>query len=203
MKRILTLVLALALTLSFAACSGNKTDNATDTDTTSEVVSDVVSEVDDTLNSEEVVDDGADDGEVAGFTLPEGTTFANYLLEDFKAIVTENTALTAEEIATELSVNEAILFASMAMPVEEGALSGFTTDITGFESAAMFGPMMGSIAFVGYVFDLADDADVDAFMQTLKDNSDPRWQICVEAEETVCEAEGDKVFFVMAPLSNK
>jgi hypothetical protein len=38
-------------------------------------------------------------------------------------------------------------------------------------------------------------------MQTLKDNADPRWNICVEAEETVCEQVGNKVFFVMCPKS--
>ena len=65
----------------------------------------------------------------------------------------------------------------------------------------MFGPMMGSIAFVGYIFDLPEDADVDAFVTGLKDNANPRWQICVTADETIVEVSGDKVFFLMSPLT--
>ena len=74
---------------------------------------------------------------------------------------------------------------------------GCTSDITGFEQGVMFGPAIGSIPFVGYVFELADGADTDAFIKTLSDNADLRWNICVEAEEAVYGSEGSKVFFVM------
>lgn len=84
------------------------------------------------------------------------------------------------------------------MPVEPGLLSGFDNyEVTGFEEGATFGPMMGSIPFVGYVFKLPADADVDAFMTGLKDNANMRWQICVEAEELIAEADGSTVFFLM------
>ena len=36
-------------------------------------------------------------------------------------------------------------------------------------------------------------------MQTLTDNADPRWNVCVEAEETVVENSDNMVFFVMCP----
>lgn len=42
----------------------------------------------------------------------------------------------------------------MAMPVSEGLLNGFNAEITGFEEATMFSPMIGSIPFIGYVFKL-------------------------------------------------
>ena len=58
---------------------------------------------------------------------------------------------------------------------------------------------MGTIPFVGYVFELEDGVDADAFMKTLTDNADPRWNICTEAEETTVGNKGDKVFFVMSP----
>ena len=48
---------------------------------------------------------------------------------------------------------------------------------------------------------LEDGTDGEAFMQTLKDNADMRWNICVEAEETVVGQSGNKVFFVMCPTS--
>ena len=58
-------------------------------------------------------------------------------------------------------------------------------------------PMMGSIPFIGYIFDMPADADLEAFMTTLKESANMRWQVCVEAEEMVVEAIGDKVFFLM------
>ena len=63
-------------------------------------------------------------------------------------------------------------------------------------------PMIGSIAFVGYVFTLEEGADVDAFKATLEANADPRWQICVTADETIIENVGNTVFFLMSPFSN-
>ena len=107
-----------------------------------------------------------------------------------------------QELAEKLITNEAILFMGGAMPVEPGLLSGFdNAEITGFKEGSMFAPMMGSIAFVGYVFELEDGADVEAFKQTLKSNANPRWQICVMAEETIVESSGNKVFFLMCPTS--
>lgn len=107
----------------------------------------------------------------------------------------------AEELADKIITNEMIPFAGMAMAVEPGYLNGFTEEIDGFENGAVFGPMIGSIPFVGYVFYLEDGADVKAFVNNLKEKGDLRWNICTEADEMVCEAEGNKVFFVMCPTS--
>ena len=126
------------------------------------------------------------------------TTVGQTLLADFKADSTG----TAQEIADRILKNEIIQFMSGSMPVEEGTLSGFdNAEIKGFKEGAMFGPMMGSIAFVGYIFELSDDADVEAFKTTLKDSANLRWNICVEADELVVENEGNKVFFLMCPKS--
>jgi hypothetical protein len=88
------------------------------------------------------------------------------------------------------------------MEVEPGLLNGFdNAEITGFEEGVLFAPMIGSIPFVGYVFTLADDADVDAFETTLKDNANLAWNICTEADEMVVDHVGSEVFFVMCPAS--
>ena len=98
--------------------------------------------------------------------------------------------------------NEVIAFEGATMPVEPGLLMGFdNAEITGFEEGVMFGPMIGTIPFVGYVFTLEEGTDVDAFQQTLKDNANLRWNICNEAEEITVEAEGDTVLFLMSPKS--
>ena len=125
-------------------------------------------------------------------------TVGETLLADFKA----DSKGTAQEIADRLIKNEIIQFMGGATPVEEGLLSGFdNTEIKGFKEGVMFAPMMSSIAFVGYIFELPEDADVDAFKTTLKDSANLRWNICVEAEELIVENEGNKVFFLMCPKS--
>ena len=88
----------------------------------------------------------------------------------------------------------------MATPIEAGLLMGFdNAEITGFQEGVMFGPMMGTIPFVGYIFELEDGADVDAFVKTLKDNANLRWNICTEAEELTVDSEDNTVFFLMSP----
>ena len=118
------------------------------------------------------------------------------LLADFQS----DASGSAQDIADRLIQNEVIQFMGTTMPVEEGFLVGFDeTEIKGFKEGVMFAPMIGSIPFVGYVFTLEDGVDVAAFMQTLTDSANPRWNICVEADETVVENADNMVFFVMCP----
>lgn len=129
----------------------------------------------------------------------EATTPATILLADYKEKVKAGDLKTTEELANAVIANELIPFAGATMPVEEGFLNGFTEEIKGFEEGTMFGPMIGSIPFVGYVFKVEKDAD--AFVESLKKAADLRWNICTQADEMVCEAVDGTVFFVMAPAS--
>ena len=123
-------------------------------------------------------------------------TVGEILLNEFK----DNPDGTAQEIAERIIGNEIIPFTGGATPIESGLLSGFdNAEITGFKEGCMFGPMMGTIPFVGYIFVLEDGADVDAFEETLKDNANLRWNICTEAEELTVESEDNTVFFLMSP----
>ena len=123
-------------------------------------------------------------------------TLGEFLLADFKA----DPSGSAQEVAERVLKNEKIVFMSGATPIEPGFLSGFdNTEIKDFKEGAMFGPMMGTIPFVGYIFILEDGADVDGFKTTLKDNANLRWNICTEAEELIVENEGNTVFFLMCP----
>lgn len=125
----------------------------------------------------------------------EQQTPAKVLLDDF--LKRSEAVNSMEDLANELAANEIIPFAGAVMPVEPGFLNGFTDEIDGFAEGASFGPMIGSIPFVGYVFQV--DQDVDAFVENLKKKSDLRWNVCTQADEMICEAKGNKVFFVMAP----
>ncbi len=113
-----------------------------------------------------------------------------------------NTGKSAEEIANAVMAHSSIQFMGGVVPVEEGFLTGFdNTEIHGFSSGVMFAPAIGTIPFVGYVFELSDGTDADAFVKTLKDGANPRWNICTEAEQTIVEKSGNKVFFLMCPKS--
>ena len=126
-------------------------------------------------------------------------TLGNTLLKDFKAKAASMDVLS---LAEALIQNPEIKFMGGAMAVEEGYLSGFdNVEITGFKEGATFMPMIGSIAFVGYVFELENASDVPAFIANLEKNANKRWNICVEADEMVTGSVNNKVFFVMCPTA--
>ena len=125
----------------------------------------------------------------------ENKTLGTTMLEVFR----ENSDKGVQEIASLCLENPAIEFMGGAVPAEPGALTGFDAEITGFSEGAMFAPNIGTIPFVGYVLKAEENAAELA--ETLKTNANPRWNICTEAEEIICEAKGDKVFFLMCPKS--
>lgn len=131
-------------------------------------------------------------------------TMGQALWNAFRQTLSETPETSMEELANTLVANPVIQFTGMTAPVEVDAeyFSGFGEyRITGYESAATFAPMIGSIAFIGYVFDLHEDTDVSEFIKGLTDHCDPRWNICVEADQTVAGAVGDRVLFVMCPAN--
>ncbi len=129
-------------------------------------------------------------------TKPSGTTVGETLAAVWRA----NSGKSAEEIANAVLSHSSIQFMGGVVPVEEGLLTGFdNTEIRGFSSGYMFAPAIGTIPFVGYVFELSDASGADAFISTLKGAANPRWNICTEAEQTIVEKSGNKVFFLMCP----
>lgn len=194
MKKIIALLACLTMLLSMAACAGTETPDTTEGTTTApttqatEATTEATEEVtEDTTEATEEVTEGA---------ATEGTVGQN-LLAAFKA----NPNGTAEEIANNLMSDPSIPFGPVVMAMEPGFLMGFDADITGFESCATFAPMISTIPFVGYIFTLAEGADVEAFKTTLSDNANLRWNICTAAEEMVIDNVGNTVFFLMCPAS--
>lgn len=203
MKRFLVTMLSVAMAANLVACGcGTANDNNNNVETEQGAVV----EEDPTMNQPAA----APEDTPAEMPTPEvgaevgnevsGDTVGNMLAQEFHALKAENAEITAQEMADAILANPMIQFQGGSMPVEEGLLAGFdNAEIKGFNSGVMFAPMIGSIPFVGYVFTLEEGADVDAFMQTLKDNANPRWNVCVEAEETIVENADNMVFFVMCP----
>lgn len=130
----------------------------------------------------------------------ENLSVGHTLLKDFEERAESENDVTA--IAEGLLENEVIGFMGGAMEVEPGFLTGFGEyEVADFEKGAMFAPMIGTIPFVGYVFELADGTDAEGFIANLEANADLRWNICTEADEMVSGSVGDKVFFVMSPVA--
>ena len=187
MKKIITLLLAAILMLSLAACAENKPEATEDTSSSETTApTEATTEAPSEATEEPSVSTDAD-------------TLGQTLRAAFLDAMDTNPEATTLEIAETLIGNPAIQFMPVTEPIVPGYLAGFTADIDGFAEGALFAPMIGSIAFVGYIFRLDESADVDAFMKTLTDNADPSWNICVTAEETVVDHVGNTVFFVMCP----
>ena len=196
MKKLVLTVLALTLAFSMTACGSKEEPTPESTEAPTATEAPVAT---DAPEATEAPAEGEDATENDNQGAVSGDSVGQTLLGEFKAMDASTDAYTMAET---LIGHEMIQFMGGAMEIEPGLLSGFDNyEVTGFEKGAMFGPMMGSIAFVGYIFDLPEGADVDAFVTGLKDNANPRWQICVTADETIVETSGDKVFFLMSPLT--
>lgn len=129
----------------------------------------------------------------------EAMTPATQCIAEFQKILNADASAGVEDIADKIVTAEFIPFGGATMPVEPGYLNGFTEEITGFKSGCFFGPMIGAIPFAGYVFELEDGADTEAFIALLHEKADLRWNICTSADQAVAGSNGNKVCFVMAP----
>ncbi len=114
-----------------------------------------------------------------------------------------NKDASAQEIVDAIIADPVLDIAVSSNEVEEGLLTGFdNVEFSDFLEAVQFGPMISGIPFIGYVFVLdEEDGDADGFVKALKDNANPRWNVCTEADEVIAEKSGNKVFFLMCPKS--
>ncbi len=224
MKKLTALILALVLTLSFAACSEGTDENekaissASDVaETDKDIVSDSEAESEDEKEETATPDEEKEPSENEEASNPpvkpqekpqdkpetekpqENTpkTLGNTLLADFKLKASSGDTLT---VAKALLKNSAIKFSGDAVNVEPGFLTGFgNNEISGFKDGAMFLPIIGTIPFVGFVFELDGTVSASDFISNLKSKADMRWNVCSQAEEMVAGSVGNRVFFVMCP----
>ena len=68
--------------------------------------------------------------------------------------------------------------------------------------AAVFGPMMGSMAFSMVAVRVAEGADVKAVAESMKSGIDTRKWICVEADDLQVVSFGDVVMLIMVDSNN-
>lgn len=204
MKKLLVTLLAVSMSFSLIACGDGKTENKETQATESTQTESKETTVESKETTESVVESTQPEESKTPDDESVTDTIGNALGAQFHKEIEETPDITTEEMATFLISNPVLgdEFNAMTMPVEPGLLNGFdNAEITGFSEATMFAPMIGAIPFIGYVFSLDADADVDAFVANLESNANPRWNICTEADETVIEKSGNMVFFLMCPKS--
>lgn len=204
MKKLLICLIAGAMVLSAAACAdknGTNDGEQNDSQVENEAGDETENENQEPTPGENTDgDENADADAGTDIETPAADTVGGAIAAIFHEQAAD--AESAEALANAILENYELPFMAEAFTIEEGLLPGFdNTEITGFADGARFGPMIGSTPFVGYVFFLDEDADLDAFKTLLADNANPRWQICVAAKQTVLETEGNKVLLLMCPLN--
>ena len=175
MKKLVSImlcVLMLGSTVFVAGC----TDKSADKDDVA-----VESSEDEAVESTEAVPDY-------------GNTKGAQIYYEFVDRIKENSDI--EAVAKELCDESISGYSCDYMTVEEGYLNGFSDEIKGFNKGVMFGPVIGSIPFVAYIF---ETDDVNGLQSTLHKNADPRWNICTEADEVFSGTYENYVFFIMLP----
>lgn len=130
--------------------------------------------------------------------LPDGTDpLAAKLANEFAARIAEGKS--PLEIAEILGNEDFCGYSCATSEFEEGYLNGFAEEITGFKSCAGFMPWIGSVPFVGYIFELEAGTDAGEFAANLKSLADPRWNICTSAKDPVTVVIDNYVFITMVP----
>lgn len=207
MKKALSILLISMLAVSMTSCGSKSEDSSSSKaeETTQAVTTEITNDEDTAETPDEPVDSETEaptESEQSGNESASGTV-GEVLSADFVSIAESGSFSTPTEIAEQLITNNILADVSMVtMEVEEGLLNGFdNNEITGFSQGCTFAPMIGSMPFVGYVFQLNDDTDADAFMENLKSSANLRWNVCVEADEMTCTNAGNTVLFIMSPKS--
>ena len=194
-KRMLSILLIASFAFAAVACGKEEANDPTPDTQMSQDVDKDDTDSENVTDTETDTNDAADNNDDTP-SIPEGETLGESLAAVFREEAKKDTSVA--DIATALS--EKAGYQCVVVDMEEGFLSGFDEDITGFKACTQFAPMISTIPFVGYVFEVEDP---EGFKEKLEAVANPAWNICTEADQTVCEISGNYVFFVMCPISNQ
>ena len=125
------------------------------------------------------------------------TSVAGILTSQFKEEMKKSKD--SYEVIQKISKNEKIAISVDVIELKNGDyVDGFDTEIKGYKKAYAIKPMIGSIPFVAYLFEVDDAKE---FEKKLNDNANLRWNICTEADNKSSAVVDHYVFFVMGPKS--
>ena len=170
MKKLIAMLLALAMVFGMVACGANET---VETEPATEVVTDATEEITEEVTEEEVVED---------------------------EFVIELTAM--ETLLNSIVEINPVEFMGMSMPVDLADVDAvkYFTGLDTAESvkeAAVFEPMIGSIAFSMVAVQVAEGAEAEAVAEAMKAGIDTRKWICVEANDLLTATSGDIALLIM------
>ena len=104
-----------------------------------------------------------------------------------------------EKIAQKIAGNEAIVPEVQTFAIaKDDYLAGFAEEIKGFNQAVGIAPMIGTIPFIAYVFEVDNPEE---FAKTLEDKAQLNWNICTQADEMKTTIVDNYVFFIMSPTN--
>ena len=177
MKRFLVAILSVAIAANLVACGCGTTNN-----NDAQVEQDAVLEEDPTMNQPAAAPEDTPaemptpsvdaESAVEDENAVSGDTVGAMLAEEFHALKAENPEISAQEMADAILANPMIQFGGATMEVEPGLLTGFdNAEITGFKSGVVFMPMIGSIPFIGYIFDVESSAQASSLISKLEANA--------------------------------
>lgn len=202
-RKTLVLMLATSLVLSLTACGGKKTE--VEAPVKEEVTTETVEETTEVVESTEIESTESSEESTEAVESTEETevndtptdTVASKLYELFETEIATTDDI--NEVANKLIEAEYFKEVSMTtMEVEPGFLNGFEAEITGFNNGVMFAPMIGTIPFVGYIF---ETDNTELLMSEIEANASLNWNICTTADEMLIKTHDNYVFFVMSPYT--
>ena len=122
-------------------------------------------------------------------------TVATKLVKLFESEIKKDKNI--ESVAKKISESDIIVPQTQTFNVEDGDyLSGFATEIKGYKKVVGITPMISTIPFIAYVFEVDKPKE---FVKTLEENAQLNWNICVEADEMKTTIVDNYVFFIMSP----
>lgn len=129
-----------------------------------------------------------------------GDTLAGKLSALFVEAVNANPDASGEEIAEMLIADELLANRDLSTynMIDTEFMVGFDADFAPepFEKATYI-QTYGNDVFLGYVYELADGADTEGFMQYLEQHADNAWNGVMAADQTAAAHADNLVFFVM------
>ena len=196
-KKIMISAVAALLCVSMVACGNNADAEAT----TTAPAGDTTTTIGETTTEAPVEDKATIVAPDVDANTPGGKMWNAFLTAK-----QEKPEMTAEEMANQMIdagvIPQEISMGAMALEANQEFFTGFDNyTITGYESGAIFMPMIGTTPIMGYIFELPEGADVDAFIKNLSDNANLRWNVCTSADQLTVGAYETTVFFLMCPNS--
>ena len=179
MKKLIAMLLALAMVFAMTACGAAENKETEATTEATEIVTEEVTEE----ATEEVTEE---------------------IVEDEEFVIELSAMETLLNSIVEINPVE-FMGGTMSVDLADADAVFYFTGLTGAESiaeAAVFEPMIGSIAFSMVAVQVAEGADVEAVAEAMKNGIDTRKWICVEANDLMVVTHEDVVLLVMVDSNN-